>query len=105
MLELGDHTEEEHRKIGSLLGGSRADSIFLYGKEMESAALALQEKNRPFFHSNSMEELSMELRKVIRSGDLVLLKGSRGCALEQLSGIALLEDETPPRGHGGFSVS
>jgi UDP-N-acetylmuramoyl-tripeptide--D-alanyl-D-alanine ligase len=93
MLELGDHAAEEHRKIGSLLGDSKADHIFLYGKEMESAALVLQEKHRAFFHSNDMEQLSEELRKKIRPGDLVLLKGSRGCALEQLSGIVLLEDK------------
>ncbi|MCL1928454.1 MAG: UDP-N-acetylmuramoyl-tripeptide--D-alanyl-D-alanine ligase [Treponema sp.] len=91
MLELGEHEEEEHRKIGQLLGESRADLIFLYGKETESSAKALNENRRKYFHTNSMDQLSKELEKEIRSGDLVLLKGSRGCALEKLSDIVYLE--------------
>ena len=92
MLELGDHEQEEHRKIGWLLEESKADLIFLYGKEMEAAAAVLREKGRGFFYSNSMDELSGELKKEIQAGDLVLLKGSRGCALEQLTGIVFLEE-------------
>ena len=92
MLELGTYEEKEHHKIGLLLGESKADLIFLYGKEMESAAVALKEKRRMFFYSDNMDKLSAELKKEIRPGDLVLLKGSRGCALEQLSDIVFLED-------------
>ena len=91
MLELGDHEEEEHRKIGLLLNKSNADKIFLFGKEMESAARVLKEKQRFYFYSDNMETLSAELEKEIHSGDLVLLKGSRGCALEQLSSIVCME--------------
>jgi UDP-N-acetylmuramyl pentapeptide synthase len=38
-----------------------------------------------------MEALAGELQGHIRSGDLVLLKGSRGCALERLSGVLVGE--------------
>jgi UDP-N-acetylmuramoyl-tripeptide--D-alanyl-D-alanine ligase len=92
MLELGDREEAEHRKIGELLGGSRADMIFLYGKEMKGAAAVLEEKKVPFIHTTEMAVLSSAVQNKIRSGDLVLLKGSRGCALEQLSKIVLLEE-------------
>jgi len=92
MLELGEHEEPEHRKIGELLGLSKADCIYLYGKEMKSAAAVLEEKKIPFFHTAEMNELCSAVRDGIRSGDMVLLKGSRGCALEQLSKIALMEE-------------
>jgi UDP-N-acetylmuramoyl-tripeptide--D-alanyl-D-alanine ligase len=93
MLELGDYEETEHRKIGELLSESKADSIFLYGKEMKNAASVLEEKNIPFFFTEEMEKLSCAAKKCIHSGDLILLKGSRGCALEQLNEIVLMEEK------------
>jgi UDP-N-acetylmuramoyl-tripeptide--D-alanyl-D-alanine ligase len=93
MLELGDHEKEEHRKIGELLGESRADMIFLYGREMETAAGVLEKTNKVFFHTDSMEKLSSGLRTKVRNGDLILLKASRGCALETLSGIVSMEEK------------
>ncbi|MDR2702185.1 MAG: UDP-N-acetylmuramoyl-tripeptide--D-alanyl-D-alanine ligase [Spirochaetaceae bacterium] len=92
MLELGGREEPEHRKIGELLGLSKADCIFLYGEEMKIAAAALEEKKVPFSHTAEMRELCSAVQNCIRSGDLVLLKGSRGCALEQLSKIVLMEE-------------
>jgi len=93
MLELGDHEEAEHRKIGELLSESKADNIFLYGKEMKNAACVLEEKNIPFFFTEEMEKLSLAAKKYIHNGDLILLKGSRGCALEQLNEVVLMEEK------------
>jgi UDP-N-acetylmuramoyl-tripeptide--D-alanyl-D-alanine ligase len=96
MLELGENSRAAHEGIGRLLAESKADKIFLYGKEVE-AAIGVIEKAaavsgaKPFFHTGDMRELSRALDSYIQCGDLVLLKGSRACALEQLSGI--LADE------------
>jgi UDP-N-acetylmuramoyl-tripeptide--D-alanyl-D-alanine ligase len=84
MLELGEESGAAHRDLGSLLASSRADRVFLYGAETE-AALAAGVPG--VFHTNAMETLAGELKGFIRPGDLVLLKGSRGCALERLSGV------------------
>jgi UDP-N-acetylmuramoyl-tripeptide--D-alanyl-D-alanine ligase len=86
MLELGDRAGAAHRDLGSLLASSRADRIFLYGAETEDALGALEGVSG-VFHTNIMETLAAELRGYVRPGDLVLLKGSRGCALERLSGV------------------
>jgi UDP-N-acetylmuramoyl-tripeptide--D-alanyl-D-alanine ligase len=86
MLELGDSSRSAHRAIGSLLAASGADRIFLYGAETE-AALAALEGVPGVFHTNAMETLAGELEGCLRPGDLVLLKGSRGCALERLDGV------------------
>ncbi|MDR3123757.1 MAG: UDP-N-acetylmuramoyl-tripeptide--D-alanyl-D-alanine ligase [Treponema sp.] len=86
MLELGEESGAAHRSIGSLLAASRADRIFLYGAETE-AALAALEGVPGVFHTNAMDALAEELKGYVCSGDLVLLKGSRGCALERLGGV------------------
>jgi UDP-N-acetylmuramoyl-tripeptide--D-alanyl-D-alanine ligase len=90
MLELGECSRPAHERAGRLLAASAADKVFLYGKETEFAARVMaNDGGRPFFHSDDMAELSRALDTYVRSGDLVLLKGSRGCALEKLT--ALLE--------------
>jgi UDP-N-acetylmuramoyl-tripeptide--D-alanyl-D-alanine ligase len=103
MLELGDISEEAHRELGQWLAASRADMVFLYGKEMEITAAVMdaaspvhdETQNRiPFFHTNSMGELSRVLEDFLEDGDLVLLKGSRGCAMERLN--AMLADKAEP---------
>ena len=87
MLELGGASEEAHASLGRKLTESRSDMIFLYGEEMRAASQALDEKAVPFFQTKDMDELSNALNKYVKNGDLVLLKGSRGCALEKLTEI------------------
>jgi UDP-N-acetylmuramoyl-tripeptide--D-alanyl-D-alanine ligase len=93
LLELGEASREAHRELGRRLASSRADKVFLYGEEMEEAAAAMEAAAAPFFHTSRMEELERELGSFVRDGDLVLLKGSRGCALERLTDI--LPVDTP----------
>jgi UDP-N-acetylmuramoyl-tripeptide--D-alanyl-D-alanine ligase len=88
MLELGRISEEAHRKLGQQLSCSRGDLIFLYGEETLPAAEILKNAgNKVFFHTAVMGELARLLREHVQTGDYVLLKGSRGCALEQLGDI------------------
>jgi UDP-N-acetylmuramoyl-tripeptide--D-alanyl-D-alanine ligase len=86
MLELGDSSGAAHRGVGSLLAASRADRVFLYGAETEAALAALAGVSG-VFHTNALDTLASELKGFVRPGDLVLLKGSRGCALERLDGV------------------
>ncbi|MDR1252309.1 MAG: UDP-N-acetylmuramoyl-tripeptide--D-alanyl-D-alanine ligase [Treponema sp.] len=93
MLELGDNSGAAHDRAGRLLAVSAADMVFLYGKQTEITAAAMRAASKngtgsamnSFFHTGDMGELSRALDAYIQNGDLVLLKGSRGCALEQLS--------------------
>ncbi|GHU88703.1 UDP-N-acetylmuramoyl-tripeptide--D-alanyl-D-alanine ligase [Spirochaetia bacterium] len=103
MLELGDASEEAHRELGQRLASSSADMIFLYGEEMKAAAEAFAaagikdgRRSISVFHTNSITELSNALEDFVEDGDLVLLKGSRGCALERLTTV--LMDETVSAG-------
>ena len=87
MLELGDDSRAAHERVGRRLAASGADRVFLFGKEM-AAALPFM-NGTPFFHSSGMDELSRALDAYVQNGDMVLLKGSRGCALERLSDMLL----------------
>jgi UDP-N-acetylmuramoyl-tripeptide--D-alanyl-D-alanine ligase len=105
MLELGEQSQEAHRAIGRLLSSSRADRVFLYGAETRSARDALDLTPEVFF-ADTMEELARELEGYIRPGDLVLLKGSRGCALERLSGVLTgANSDDVPAGESSGGVS
>jgi UDP-N-acetylmuramoyl-tripeptide--D-alanyl-D-alanine ligase len=88
MLELGAASAGAHGGIGRLLAASKADMVFFFGPETGAAAEALASagtgRKTPWFHTGSMSGLSRALKEYIRAGDLVLLKGSRGCALERL---------------------
>jgi UDP-N-acetylmuramoyl-tripeptide--D-alanyl-D-alanine ligase len=94
MLELGVHSEAAHSDLGRRLARSRGNKIFLYGGEMLPAGDVLENSGIPFYHTTVMEDLEGAVLEYIRPGDLVLLKGSRGCALEQLTDTALLKGET-----------
>ncbi|MDR1869863.1 MAG: UDP-N-acetylmuramoyl-tripeptide--D-alanyl-D-alanine ligase [Treponema sp.] len=85
MLELGDNSFAEHEKLGELLSRCGAEMVFLFGGEITSAGAKMAEKGRRFYHSKDIDELSSAIDSFLREGDLVLLKGSRGCALERLS--------------------
>jgi UDP-N-acetylmuramoyl-tripeptide--D-alanyl-D-alanine ligase len=100
MLELGEISEEAHRYIGKVLASSLAEKVFLYGSETETAAAVLASRAFPFFHTDKMEDLEEALENYLRPGDLVLLKGSRGCALEQLTDVLAGKTEVCTAGGG-----
>jgi UDP-N-acetylmuramoyl-tripeptide--D-alanyl-D-alanine ligase len=87
MLELGEASDEAHAALGRRLSSCRADMVFLFGEEIRPAVNLLG--GRPSFHTCDREELSRKLDSYVRKGDLVLLKASRGCELETLSGMLL----------------
>ncbi|MDR2246705.1 MAG: UDP-N-acetylmuramoyl-tripeptide--D-alanyl-D-alanine ligase [Treponema sp.] len=90
MLELGAASAEAHGRIGRLLAASKADMVFFFGPETRVSAEALAAAETPegrkilSLHADIMSKLARAVKEYIRPGDLVLVKGSRGCALERL---------------------
>ncbi|MDR0643858.1 MAG: UDP-N-acetylmuramoyl-tripeptide--D-alanyl-D-alanine ligase [Treponema sp.] len=85
MLELGEESKKAHESIGAVLDDSAADFVYLFGKETETIARILKKNGKkPFFFTENMQELTQAFKSFTQTGDLVLLKGSRGCALERL---------------------
>ena len=91
MGELGTQSRAAHENAGRLLENSKADKIFLFGDEMAQAAQFLDSKD--FYHTISIDELSQAMEKYILDGDLVLLKGSRSCALERVCSLPVFTSQ------------
>jgi UDP-N-acetylmuramoyl-tripeptide--D-alanyl-D-alanine ligase len=83
MRELGGASEAAHRALGTRLARSKADAVFLYGAETACAAENARSTGKPVFYTDDMDALRAALARALSPGDLALLKGSRGCALEQ----------------------
>ncbi|MDR2258056.1 MAG: UDP-N-acetylmuramoyl-tripeptide--D-alanyl-D-alanine ligase [Treponema sp.] len=97
MLELGENSREAHEAVGRALAASRADMVFLFGEETAAAAEVLERAGgKAYYYAGNMGELAGALEEYVRPGDLVLLKGSRGNALEQLSGVLAGSPEKSP---------
>ncbi|MDR3324944.1 MAG: UDP-N-acetylmuramoyl-tripeptide--D-alanyl-D-alanine ligase [Spirochaetaceae bacterium] len=86
MLELGEESGGAHRELGRTLAVSRSDAVFLFGEETKGAFNELKKSGlkKMLFQTNDIDELKAELKKNVQPGDLILLKGSRGCALERV---------------------
>ena len=81
MLELGDASFEEHCKLLDVVSDI-SDAIMVTGDEMKKAVDACSGKGIEYF--SSKEELISELKNQIKEGDVLLIKGSRGMAMEKI---------------------
>lgn len=85
MLELGNESDESHRQAGDLVFDSGADFFIAVGKRM---SLAAKQFVRRSGNPNSVAEFDrpkdagLFTQKVIRPGDVILIKGSQGMRME-----------------------
>ncbi len=87
LLELGNETINALHLAGRAAAEENPDSIFLFGKSLavlQNAAVDAGYKGLLKLYVD-MRELQNALFEYLRAGDLVLLKGSRGSALERLN--------------------
>ncbi|SCV21710.1 UDP-N-acetylmuramoyl-tripeptide--D-alanyl-D-alanine ligase [Bacillus cereus] len=86
MLELGKKAETYHREIGKMLNEESIQYVFTYGELAETVV----EEARKNYHTGKVQsfdnkaKIAEEVLKVITKKDVVLLKGSRGMALEEI---------------------
>ncbi|PWB75331.1 hypothetical protein C3F09_02920 [candidate division GN15 bacterium] len=87
MLELGESSEKYHRELGRFLAEHRADVIVLVGpltRFAHDAALHAGVSARTLLHYTDAAACAEDIRGIVRTGDLVYLKGSRGIGLERV---------------------
>ncbi|MDD2708988.1 MAG: UDP-N-acetylmuramoyl-tripeptide--D-alanyl-D-alanine ligase [Verrucomicrobiae bacterium] len=88
MRELGDSSAEEHRRVGRELVSRGMDFVVVVGGEAAGIAEGVRSigaakiQLRQF---DAMDEAAAFVRREARRGDAVLLKASRGVALEQIA--------------------
>lgn len=76
MLELGVFSSACHLAVGEA-ALSQVDCMICLGKECGPIVKCWQKANRPVAWCASLEEVVVELRKLMQPNDVVLLKGSR----------------------------
>ena len=87
MRELGDEAPRAHRELGAAAAAARLDALFLLGPhagEVRAGAEAAGLPAECITIAASHDELAARLAAYCRAGDLVLLKGSRGAAMEEV---------------------
>lgn len=95
MLELGKFTEEEHKLIGNKLNGI-VDILFTVGpraKYIANSAIENGFDNKNIYSFLNYDEVISNISGIIKSGDLILVKGSQGVRLEKVVEFLMLEKE------------
>jgi UDP-N-acetylmuramyl pentapeptide synthase len=93
MLELGAQSDEMHRKIGMLMATIGVNALFLQGDFSEITAAGAIEGGMAaeniFFLSAENKNIDY-LRKRLKKGDWILVKGSRRMKMEKV--VAQISD-------------
>ncbi len=94
MLELGDAAQEMHRKVGLLLATIGVAAAFLEGDfasvTAEGARANGLDAGRIYFLTDDEEALAF-LKKTLRKGDWVLVKGSRRMKMDRIAARLIAE--------------
>jgi UDP-N-acetylmuramoyl-tripeptide--D-alanyl-D-alanine ligase len=88
MLEMGKWAEEAHFNIGKILTELKIDILLSVGKNAQfyvngAVSNGLLKDNAKSFKSN--DEAIQYLNSIIRDGDVLLIKGSRGMKMEEIA--------------------
>ncbi|MAF46665.1 MAG: UDP-N-acetylmuramoylalanyl-D-glutamyl-2,6-diaminopimelate--D-alanyl-D-alanine ligase [Rhodospirillales bacterium] len=91
MLELGPESGEMHRRLAAAVTGNQVDLVFTAGDRMGALFGALPGGRRGTHHSGS-EELAATMGAALKSGDVVLVKGSAGSRMGAVVAALLAMD-------------
>jgi len=87
MLELGPATRDLHHEVGTLVA-ERADWLLTLGeqaREMAAGAIANGLPQERIYCADTVEALTGRLRELLKPGDRLLVKGSRGMRMERIT--------------------
>jgi UDP-N-acetylmuramoyl-tripeptide--D-alanyl-D-alanine ligase len=88
MLELGASAGEAHREVGRLAAVC-VERLYLMGQMAETMAAGAREGGLPssaVIVAGGHDEILADLRMTLAPGDFILVKGSRGMAMEKVAG-------------------
>jgi UDP-N-acetylmuramoyl-tripeptide--D-alanyl-D-alanine ligase len=100
MLDLGAQTERLHRQIGREIGRWPVDDLILCGERWEAYVEGAMEGGmtpeqiHPF---STHEEAARYVKGKLRTGDVILVKGSRATHMERICEVLGAEESSPAR--------
>ncbi len=80
MFELGEDAQQEHQFIADLAAEINLDTLILVGENF----CTIPEKRDGIFFFNSFEDLKEHFQSFNLNSNMILIKGSRGMALERV---------------------
>jgi UDP-N-acetylmuramoyl-tripeptide--D-alanyl-D-alanine ligase len=90
MLELGTFSQDAHRQVGKYLV-DKCDMLLTFGSE--SRFIFEEAKNNlSCIHFNSKTQLKLYLRKQMKQGDVILVKGSRKNKMEEIVNFLIVKN-------------
>ncbi|MCM1115719.1 MAG: UDP-N-acetylmuramoyl-tripeptide--D-alanyl-D-alanine ligase [Clostridium sp.] len=85
MLELGDYSKTAHTQVGKMVYDNSIDYLMTYGDMAKCIVSAAKSKGMEnAYHFDTKEALADALIRLVRSGDVVMFKASRGMKLEDV---------------------
>jgi len=87
MLELGDQSERLHEDIGRMISETGVNKVFLRGQFARAVARGAMKKGlreEQIHFDLSPEEITESLKRGLKEGDWVLVKGSRRMKMEEV---------------------
>jgi UDP-N-acetylmuramoyl-tripeptide--D-alanyl-D-alanine ligase len=88
MLELGPDGEAFHREVGRLVAELKINRLYTYGqlaRHIQDAAIAAGLPFDRTLHSENHAQIVDTLVKTVQPSDIILIKGSRGMAMERVA--------------------
>ena len=87
MFELGNQSGKEHRKLGRIAAQAKIAQLYLLGeqaRQVRNGALRAGMKSDQVIIGADHGEVARRLRRQLRRGDWLLVKGSRGMKMEKV---------------------
>lgn len=85
MLELGSYSKTAHTLVGEYAGNANIDIVFTYGKESVYTAESAEKSGvKEVYSFNDKELMAKKILSVLRDGDVISFKASRGMRLEDV---------------------
>ena len=92
MLELGSHSKAAHTKVGQL-AKTYADILLCYGSQSADMLQGAKDAGMAqVYHFMDQALLAKELKNMVKAGDVLLFKGSRGMKMENALELFLQEE-------------
>ncbi|MFA6306392.1 MAG: UDP-N-acetylmuramoyl-tripeptide--D-alanyl-D-alanine ligase [Patescibacteria group bacterium] len=87
MLELGEFTKAKHQEVGRAVVKNKIDKLIVVGersRDIARGALNSGMSQDDIFHFAATDEAGKFIQERIKTGDLILVKGSQGARMEKV---------------------